>query len=81
MEEIQEGNIMSEMNFGMLIKEILDRCRKLEFELDFGADHCVLHTGELQIPFHNLERVQGFIEGIEYALDYMVEEVKDDSDD
>lgn len=77
---IEEKNLMTEMNFGMLIKDILDECNKLEFKLEFGEDHCVLNTGEIQMPFYNLERLQGFLEGVAYVDTYMIEDVEDDGE-
>lgn len=70
--EEQYQVVKTEMEFALAIHDLIKKAQQLEVRLEFsGNEAVILEPMSLEIP--TLDHLQGFLEGVEYALEYMME--------
>ena len=70
--EEQYQAVKTEMEFALAIHDLIKKAQQLEVRLEFNGNEAVI-LEPMTLPIPTLDHLQGFLEGVEYALEYMVE--------
>ena len=77
-EEKSQG--YSVMQLALVVNDIRLRAVRLNFKVEFTGD-AIVFVSEVNVVMHTLDQAMSFLEGIEYAMDYLIEPAKGEDED